>query len=173
MYTMHVAEASSSMKIGEPLHTILFTCVGASHGNLPHVKNFGNQVTLTRLRKSVINQQPDKQDFHGKQQRKKTCVVASGVYTWVRLNTVKETMHFSSVSQQEASDRLALTFPAVRAARSVSRNVTSDRKRSAKTLVGTSQINSLSSSGFTEPHASIERASVKSNTSKQQRRQPT
>jgi hypothetical protein len=25
---------------------IPINCVGASHGNLPHVKNFGNQVTL-------------------------------------------------------------------------------------------------------------------------------
>jgi hypothetical protein len=40
-----------------------------------------------------------------------------------------------------------------RTARSVSRNVTNDRSRSAKTLVGTSQINSLASSGFTEQHS--------------------
>jgi hypothetical protein len=42
---------------------------------------------------------------------------------------------------------------AFRIARSVSRNATSDRSRSAKTLVGTSQINSLASSGFTDQHA--------------------
>jgi hypothetical protein len=43
--------------------------------------------------------------------------------------------------------------------------------------MGTSQINSLASSGFTEQHATIERAPVKSKhlqqSSKQQRRQPT
>jgi hypothetical protein len=67
-------------------------------------------------------------------------------------------------SQQDDSDRLARTFQQcsshVCVARSVSRNVTSDRSRSAKTLVGTSQINSLASSGFTEQHA----PSMKSNT---------
>jgi hypothetical protein len=41
----------------------------------------------------------------------------------------------------------------VRVERSESRNVTSDKSRSAKTLVGTRQINSLASSDFTEQHA--------------------
>jgi hypothetical protein len=44
---------------------------------------------------------------------------------------------------------------AVRVARSVSRNVTTNRSRLAKTLVGTNQINSPASSGFTEQHASV------------------
>jgi hypothetical protein len=46
------------------------------------------------------------------------------------------------------------TSSAVRVARSVRRNVTTDRSRSTKTLVGTSQINSPASLGFTEQHAS-------------------
>jgi hypothetical protein len=46
-----------------------------------------------------------------------------------------------------------ISSSAVHVASSVSHNEISDRSRSAKTLVGTSQINSLASSGFTEQHA--------------------
>jgi hypothetical protein len=59
-------------------------------------------------------------------------------------------------SNENASDRLARTIPAVQFVSSrgtFCKSVTSDRNRSAKTLVGTSQINSLASSDFTEPHA--------------------
>jgi hypothetical protein len=67
-----------------------------------------------------------------------------------QLRRRRSSVQFSPVSQQDASDRLARTFPAVSAARSESRNVTSDRSGSAKTLVGASQINSLS--GFIGLH---------------------
>jgi hypothetical protein len=70
-----------------------------------------------------------------------------------------------------------ITSSAVRVPLSVSRNVTTDRSRSAKTLVGTSQINSLASSGFTDQHASPSEPQWKASSlpavSKQQRRQPT
>jgi hypothetical protein len=60
-------------------------------------------------------------------------------------------------SQLDVHDRLARTFQQcssrVSAARSVSRNVTTNRRRSAKTLLGTGPINSLASSGSTEQHA--------------------
>jgi hypothetical protein len=46
-----------------------------------------------------------------------------------------------------------ISSSAVRVARSVSRNVTTNRSRSAKTLVGTGQINPPASSGSTEQHA--------------------
>jgi hypothetical protein len=148
--------------------------------------------------------------------RNNSCIVASGVYTWVRLKAVNETtrissennlvtspkmgsihwhndwltvscnvtltwVQFSSVSCQDASDRLARTFQqcssSVCVARSVSRIVTTDRSRSAKTLVGTSQINSLASSGFTEQHTSPSEpqwiASTLPAVNKQQHRQPT
>jgi hypothetical protein len=49
-------------------------------------------------------------------------------------------------------NRLSLSN-AVPVVHSGSRNVTSDRSRSVKIQVGTSQINSLASSGFTEQHA--------------------
>jgi hypothetical protein len=40
-------------------------------------------------------------------------IVASSVYTWVHLKAAKETTQFSSVSCQDASDRLARPFPTV------------------------------------------------------------
>jgi Tfp pilus assembly protein PilV len=103
--------------------------------------------------------------------RNNSCIAASGVYTWVRLRTsteiygktlqaVNKTTQFSFVqcNQLDASDRLARTLQQcssrVRAARSVSRNVISDRSKSAKTLVGPAgSTHSLASSGFTEQHA--------------------
>jgi hypothetical protein len=78
---------------------------------------------------------------------KNSCIVPNGVYTWVRHKTSTEIYGKTLQAFDQCSSR-------VRAARSVSRNVTSDRSRSAKTSVGTSQINSLASSGFTEQHAS-------------------
>jgi hypothetical protein len=59
-------------------------------------------------------------------------------------------------SQSDVHDRLTRTSPGssrVRVARSLSSNVTTNRSRSAKTLVGTGQINPPASSGSTEQHA--------------------
>jgi hypothetical protein len=75
-------------------------------------------------------------------------------------------------SQLDVHDR----FSRVRAARSVSRNVTTNGSRSARTLVGIGQINPPVSSGATEQHASSSEPQWRSTLptiSKQQRRQPT
>jgi hypothetical protein len=81
--------------------------------------------------------------------RNNSCIVASGVYTWVRHKTstkiYRKSLQFSqSVSQLDDSDQLPRlhrpvntysSSSAVRVACPVSRNVTSDRSRSARTLV--------------------------------------
>jgi hypothetical protein len=38
-----------SLQIGTLYNNIFIQIVGASHWNLPHVKNFGDQVTLTQI----------------------------------------------------------------------------------------------------------------------------
>jgi hypothetical protein len=64
------------------------------------------------------------------------------------------TRHLQRYTERRFSSvQLARWHGLVRMARSVSRNVTSNRNRSVKTLAGTKQINSLASSGFTEQHA--------------------
>jgi hypothetical protein len=85
--------------------------------------------------------------------RNKTCIVASGVYTWVCLKAVKETTQFSSVqsspvSLQDASDRLARTFPAVHFACSRGKFCKSQcnqrKEQVGEDFSGTSRINSFS-----------------------------
>jgi hypothetical protein len=85
--------------------------------------------------------------------RNNSCIVASGVYTWVRLKAVDEISSVSELSSCLGPVSTYISSSAVRVALSVSSTVTRDRSRSAKTLEETSQINSLALSGFTEQHA--------------------
>jgi hypothetical protein len=61
--------------------------VGASHGNLPHVGNTDDQVTLTQIDIQVTAGQTG----FPWQPTNATYIVASSVFTWVRLKAVKET----------------------------------------------------------------------------------
>jgi hypothetical protein len=81
-------------------------------------------------------------------------IVASGVYTWVRLKAVNETTRIKSVSLQDASDRLVRTFPAVHFVCSrgtFCKSQCSQRQEQVgEDFSGTSRINSLS--GFIGLH---------------------
>jgi hypothetical protein len=110
--------------------------VGASHGNLPHVKNFGDQVTLMQIGIQATARQtgfPWWRTIATMHELLRTVFTLGSASRQLR----RRRRSVQSVSCQDASDRIARTFQQcssrVHAVRSVSRNVTSDRSRSAKT----------------------------------------
>jgi hypothetical protein len=74
------------MPLGNGNHVFFIALERASNGNLPHDENFGDQVMLTQigiqatLRYTVFPWQPTIATY----------IVASSVFTWVRLKAVKE-----------------------------------------------------------------------------------
>jgi hypothetical protein len=113
--------------------------------------------------------------------RNNSCIVASGVYTWVRLKAVNETTKFSQSVSQSVTKMTRpvskLTWSsAVRVARSVSCKVTSDRRswRRLKWEPARSTVWLHRASLNSTPHrASPSEEQYSQQTSKQQHRQPT